>query len=54
MTEKNEDHVAESLEIHEEDHSKLDLRGTFTMVLFLGALMFVSWFGAFMLFLGRM
>ncbi len=54
MTEKKEYHVDENPETHDEGHSSLDLRGTFMMVMFLGALMLVSWFGAFMLFMGRM
>lgn len=53
MVEKNnlseEKHTA-----HHDDHSNLDLRGTLMMVLFLGGLILVSWFGAFMLFMGRM
>lgn len=39
---------------HEDDHGNLDLRGTLVMVLALGALMVVSWFGIFMLFMERM
>ncbi|GAB3070917.1 cytochrome c oxidase subunit 2A [Salinicoccus sesuvii] len=39
---------------HEDDHNNLDLRGTLAMVLALGALMVVSWFGIFMLFMERM
>lgn len=54
MTENNVEKSHENSETHDEDHSKLDLRGTFMMVMFLGGLIFVSWFGAFILFLGRM
>lgn len=52
MAEKN--NVSEDTKQNHDDHSNLDLRGTLTMVLFLGGLILVSWFGAFMLFMGRM
>ncbi len=54
MTEKKVEKRQENSETHDVDHSKLDLRGTFMMVMFLGGLIFVSWFGAFILFLDRM
>lgn len=38
----------------EEDHHKLDLRGTFVMVMAIGGLMLLSWFAVFILFLERM
>ncbi|QQD85559.1 cytochrome c oxidase subunit 2A [Jeotgalicoccus sp. ATCC 8456] len=38
----------------EDSHHNMDLRGTFMMVLFLGGLMLLSWFGAFILFMERM
>lgn len=53
MVQNQEDTKKELTDAHE-DHSKLDLRGTLMMVLFLGALILVSWFGAFILFLERM
>lgn len=54
MTDKNVEKGHDNSETQDVDHSKLDLRGTFMMVMFLGGLIFVSWFGAFLLFLGRM
>lgn len=38
----------------EDNHHNMDLRGTFMMVLLLGGLMLLSWFGAFILFMERM
>lgn len=38
----------------EDDHHKLDLRGTFTMVMAIGGLMLLSWFAVFILFMERM
>ncbi|MBF0753217.1 cytochrome c oxidase subunit 2A [Jeotgalicoccus nanhaiensis] len=39
---------------NEDNHHKLDLRGTFMMVMAIGGLMLLSWFGAFILFMERM
>lgn len=52
MTDKKDDR--EDKKHDEDDHHKLDLRGTFMMVMALGALMVVSWLGAFLLFMERM
>lgn len=53
MTEEKEKIKVEK-EKHDEDHHKLDLRGTFMMVMAIGGLMLLSWFGAFILFMERM
>ena len=37
-----------------DNHSHLNLKGTFMMVMALGGLMLISWFGAFILFMERM
>ena len=39
---------------NEDNHHKLDLRGTFMMVMAIGGLILLSWFGAFILFMERM
>ena len=45
----------ESVEKQGKDHhSHLNLKGTFMMVMALGGLMLLSWFGAFILFMERM
>ena len=53
MTEEK-DRVKEEEKHDEDDHHKLDLRGTFMMVMAIGGLMLLSWFGAFIIFMERM
>lgn len=54
MTEKkNLDHHVDPMQVNEDVHHDLDLRGTMTSVLFLGAVFVVTWFAIFILFLER-
>ncbi|MGO1922400.1 MAG: cytochrome c oxidase subunit 2A [Jeotgalicoccus sp.] len=53
MTEEKDKVNTEEHEHDEDDHHKLDLRGTFMMVMAIGGLMLLSWFGAFILFMER-
>lgn len=46
--EKQKDNVTEN------HHDGMNLKGTFFMVMTLGIIMVLSWFGAFMLFMERM
>lgn len=50
---EHETHV-ESHDAHDHDHSNLNLKGTFIMVMSLGGVMVVSWVLAFLLFMSRM
>lgn len=52
--EKNhEEHYVEHSE-EDHDHSNLNLKGTFIMVMSLGGVMVISWVLAFLLFMSRM
>ena len=54
MTEEKEKRKVKKEKHDEDNHHKLDLRGTFMMVMAIGGLMLLSWFGAFILFMERM
>ncbi len=40
--------------VNDNHHDGMNLKGTFLMVMTLGVIMVLSWFGAFMLFMERM
>lgn len=52
MTDKKD--IKDEKSHDDDDHHKLDLRGTLMMVMAIGVLLVVSWFGAFLLFMERM
>jgi len=54
MTEKKDRNEEEKQHHDADDHHKLDLRGTFMMVMTIGGLMVLSWFAVFILFMERM
>ena len=54
MTEKKDRNEEEKQHHDADDHHKLDLRGTFMMVMTIGGLLVLSWFAVFILFMERM
>lgn len=50
---KNLNQSNDPIQVNEEVHHDLDLRGTLASVLFLGAVFVITWFAIFILFLER-